>query len=547
MPAGYDPSDTTECVPGPMRTAADFARLWSNRTADWKGGDLGQATRLSDGRIVWTLGDNVLTNTRAGRLDPSGQWLSGRGGAGFNHNGLAVQQGNCLRFLSASPEWIPTATIGPGAQPAEIYWPISVVELHDHRLFVFLHRLTFPDFRFESTDIAELDPATFTPKALFRTSLGQQWRSAAYGPDGRLYLFGDWVPPGKQAFDGSSIYLARTGDATIADPRQWEFWHGAGGWARGNNAVDATPIIDGGAGWPTGWWDSRSSSWHIAFKAYEALGDHITEVRVPGRTPTGRWSKLGEVKVPRPPGYADDKQGWTYASIVQPNIEVDGGRLVTWSINRQTPPGVDEIRFPYLIGPEFVGWEPGSPPRWGTSAPFSPLYGPVPAAYLPGRVLALEGIDRTAAANRNAQLEGEQGAKIADLVASAMTSPDAQRSALPVVRLSRAAGGRPIDSATYRRLVQAARSGRPLSDIAAELGASPAAAAAASLPADAATERQVLADVAYIVLFDRPPSAQEAAAFAAKLEAGKSLPSVLHELLSSAAYIRSIYPGATAP
>lgn len=559
VPANYAPSDTNECVPGPMKTAADYARLWQHRTADWKGGDLGQATTLSDGRIVWALGDNVRANPTAGTLDSMGRWKDGTARVGFAHNGFAVQTGNCMRFVSASPEWIPAVASQKGTDPSQIQWPMSVAETRDHRLVAFLHRFTYPGMAFESTDLAVLDPTSLRPTQMLRTNIPREWYNAVRGPDGQLYVFGAWIPPGKNAYQGMSVYVARATDATLTDPGQWEYWHGSAGWIKGNSAVDTTPIVDGGASWPTVWYDASAKEWHVAFKDHDSLGDHINELAAAGQEPTGKYRKLGEVKVPLPPSYADGQSGWSYAAMIQPDIKVDGGRLVTWSVNREVPPDVPDIEYPFLIGPEMVAWKPGAKPHWGTGAPFSPGYSPVSVVYAPGKVLALQGEPKVANANLWAMRTGVDGSSITDGIAQALTSPDADRSARPVARLFHALVGRPIDPGNYRQLVRDRTNGKSLASIASALAQTPearqhgagpdqqAAAVRTASANDTASDPTTTADIAYVVLLDRQATAAESGALAKKLAGGAPLPAVLGTFMSQPDFIGKLFPGATAP
>jgi hypothetical protein len=222
------------------------------RLDDWTGADGTWSVRLPDGRTIWIFADTFLGPVQPGP-NPRGRpssWRSPFTAPLISNSAILQGTDGALATLRGSTgNGTPAAWIGHGAT----YWPMSAV-LDGGALRVFLQRIEGADrdhpfgivrrAAVATVPLADLSrPRAITAlPAPHQDSYDEQvfYGLAALRAGQYFYVYGT---TSNTTRGGHSAYLARVLAGRVADPGEWEYWHGR---SRGRDQNMADPDDWGG-------------------------------------------------------------------------------------------------------------------------------------------------------------------------------------------------------------------------------------------------------------------------------------------------------------
>lgn len=263
-------------------------------------GDGGQSIQLPDGRVLWLLGDSVLSD---GKIIRNLAYVQDAAGGG------------CFRPL-VGPE---RTAVLPG-HGDRWYWPTDAV-VDGEVLRVYAHEVG-PDPSADGValdfTVVDMDVAVFSlpDLRLLRMEELPPTGDVLYGnmAEGR-YVFGARQTEG--FIDGHELFVARTG-------YPWHFWDG-GGWNL--DPASAAPILTGAE---PGSVDTATGQWRITGKVKSFLTSDIATWT--GPNPWGPFTKTVVATVP-PLGEGE----FSYLATSHPEQRLADGRLlVSWNLNSMT-------------------------------------------------------------------------------------------------------------------------------------------------------------------------------------------------------------------
>ncbi|MEP7114265.1 MAG: hypothetical protein ABI862_13450 [Ilumatobacteraceae bacterium] len=329
---------STECATG--TDTASLNRLIASQLADLVGFDTTRVIALPDGRYVWTVQDVFI----APSTDPHPSSL--RPPAGFAHNALIVQDGNCFTTLHGQ--------ITPGghcsvadasyvggeltAPCSHWFWPMSGGLDQSGRLAVFYvemanergsgaappaHPVAVWIARF---DAATLDLLTF---AMAPASAGNVVYGSAVESDSSFsYLYGwsydQFNLPDPSSPPPSQMFVARVPVGRF--DLQPKYWNGTD-WVGNRSAASPISVTPGGGTNPM---QPRliDGMWVSVVKANDWLGNTVQLDVAPA--PEGPWTTAQTVTVPT---RTNDGRTNTYAAHLMPWRSETGNLVVALSNN----------------------------------------------------------------------------------------------------------------------------------------------------------------------------------------------------------------------
>jgi hypothetical protein len=328
------------------------------RLDDWTGADGTWSVRLPDGRTIWIFADTFLGPVQRGP-NPRGRpssWRSPFTAPLISNSAILQGTDDTLTTLRGSTgDGAPAAWIGPSlGQSGTTYWPMSAV-LDGGALRVFLQRIEGADRDHPFGIVRRAAVATVPladlsrPRAItalpepHQDSYDEQvfYGLAALRAGQYFYVYGT---TSNTTRGGHSAYLARVPAGRVADPGEWEYWHGrsrdrgqddmAGtdDWGGVRQARPVLPYVPGRTGVSAGFSVVRHGGTYVLFTMdpTRPVGgiSHIASYW--GCTPAGPWH--GPSPVYDPPEVV--RGGTTYAYFPFAHPEQGGpGLLLSYDVN----------------------------------------------------------------------------------------------------------------------------------------------------------------------------------------------------------------------
>ncbi|MCR6032601.1 DUF4185 domain-containing protein [Nocardioides sp. zg-579] len=339
-------ASATTCEPtGPVRTVADLNRITELRGSPaFRGGDVGAAAELHDGRRIWLFGDTL-------RGDP--------GEERFVRNSMLVVEPGCLRVV------VPAGggAVIPDRDSEVGYWPMSVVATprpgYD-LVTVTAQRVRSTDrddaFGFENLGPAValyVVPRGGTPQLVSRVDVGPDspdptrpmWGAATALHGGWLYLYGT-ARPDTGTPTGFSLRVARVRPGGVLTPGRWRYWDGAVWVADPAAAAELVPAA-GGTSQTLSVFE-RGGTWYAFSKREEFLGSDLVFWTAPA--PTGPFTAQPPVAdLP-----SDSTTGeLRYMPLAHPDL-VPRPRSVVVSYSRNRTDVEEVLDDPLLYRPRFL-------------------------------------------------------------------------------------------------------------------------------------------------------------------------------------------------
>jgi Domain of unknown function (DUF4185) len=318
------------------------------RLDDWTGADGTWSVRLPDGRTIWIFADTFLGPVQQGP-NPRGQPYAWRSPfvAPLIRNSAILQgtDGALTTLRGSTGNGTPAAWLGHGS----VYWPMSAV-LDGGALRVFLQRIEGSDrdhpfgivrrAAVATVPLADLSGArgiTTLPEPHQESYDDQVFYGLGALRDGRyVYVYGT---TSNTTEGGHSAYLARVPAGRVADPDEWEYWHGrrrdladTDDWGGARQARPVLPYAPGRTGVSAGFSVVRQGGTYVLFTMdpTRPVGgiSHIASYW--SCHPAGPWH--GPAPVYDPPEVV--RGGTTYAYFPFAHPEQGGpGLLLSYDLN----------------------------------------------------------------------------------------------------------------------------------------------------------------------------------------------------------------------